>query len=733
MPSHQEDTGDDQQHHRSSVIRPPNSAGAVSSTTIPSVSVTPPLPSTPVRPTHLGLIGRANSDTVITMGETTQPGNDEYHHHHNHQLQQQQQQQQHQYPHRSSRLRNQTVVNATAHIDHPMDMTATTAANTTTPSPPSGEHTAVAMNKSNEVASGLMDGRGHGDEALTMVNAFSSRSPYSQMHGSVLGNLLELQRLRHRHVRNHRARTDRHQGGVNATTLNALLLQAVSSAPTSRRTSIDDMHGMMMGQQQQPLAPPPSFGSSAVPQPWKYQEPAAYSMPPRSQSPISALGGGMAMGQQSAGMGPDFVPLPDQLQIAGEIAQILLKQDYLMMLCEAMLRFGAPSHRLDHQMDRAASKLGLDAAFFTQPGVVLIRFGDPVTRTSETHILRCSNGYNLAKLADSVHVSRALDQGKISLDEAVDKLDDLLHMPDRWPWWAELSAYFISSFAGVPLAFGGDWIDAAVSGVLGLIVGVMTLMARRLRAYSDLFEVSASVVVSFIAAALHKYVCFWSVALSAVIIILPGLMLTTSVMELASRNITSGAIRLFYALTIAILIGYGVLLGVELWRIFEEFNVPSSATCNPVSPWWFFLLMPALAVSFNIHLQAAPRQWPIMTLTLVCGFTTFYFISLHVRSLIAAPAIASFVIGMVGNIYAACTGEPAAVPVLPAILLLVPGSLGVRGTLAFLQQSQGDGLLFAINMIMTSLGITVGLFAAALVSLSLLPATRRRRTDLMAL
>jgi uncharacterized membrane protein YjjP (DUF1212 family) len=96
-----------------------------------------------------------------------------------------------------------------------------------------------------------------------------------------------------------------------------------------------------------------------------------------------------------------------------------------------MLRFGAPSHQLDHQMERAASKLKLGAAFFTQPGVVFIRFGDPVTRTSETHILRCSNGYNLAKLADSMHVSRAVDQGKLSLDEAVDKLNDLLHMPNR--------------------------------------------------------------------------------------------------------------------------------------------------------------------------------------------------------------------------------------------------------------------------------------------------------------
>ncbi|RKP33165.1 hypothetical protein BJ085DRAFT_27750 [Dimargaris cristalligena] len=222
-------------------------------------------------------------------------------------------------------------------------------------------------------------------------------------------------------------------------------------------------------------------------------------------------------------------------------------------------------------------------------------------------------------------------------------------------------------------------------------------------------------------------------ALAAVIMVLPGLMLTTSVMELASRCISSGAIRLFYALTIAILMGYGLLLGVELWHIFDDFQVSSKASCASISSWWYFLLMPAIAVSFNIQLQAAPRQWPVMTLTLACGFTTFYFITLYVHSVIAAPAISSFVIGMVGNIYAALTGEPAVVPVLPAILLLVPGSLGVRGTLAFLQQSQNDGLLFAINMIMTSLGITVGLFAAAIVSLSLLPATRRRRTDLMAL
>ncbi|RKP10189.1 hypothetical protein THASP1DRAFT_13167 [Thamnocephalis sphaerospora] len=426
------------------------------------------------------------------------------------------------------------------------------------------------------------------------------------------------------------------------------------------------------------------------------------------------------------------VSLPDQLRIAGEIAQILLKQDYLMMLCEAMLRFGAPAHRIDHQMNRAAAKLGMDGAFFTQPGVVLIRFGDSVTRTSETHILRVSNGYNMDKLGQAVRLSREVETGTQSLDEAVDELDLLLHQPDRYSWWMELIAFFVSSFAAAPLAFGGSWIDAAVAGALGTLVGVMSLMARRLRAYSDLFEVSSSVVVALIAAVLHRHVCFWAVALSAVIIPLPGLTLTLAVMELASRNIVSGAVRLFYALMIALLIGYGLMLGVDIWHIFEDFNASLEFSCASISPWWYFLLLPVLAISFNVHLQAAPRQWPIVMLTLVCGYACSYFVGLYVKTSLAAPALGALVIGLVGNVYAAWTGEPAVVPVLPAILLLVPGSLGVRGTLAFLQQSQGDGLTFAVNMILIALGITVGLFAAALISLPLLPPSQRRRTALLA-
>jgi uncharacterized membrane protein YjjP (DUF1212 family) len=313
-----------------------------------------------------------------------------------------------------------------------------------------------------EVAA-LKGRRGHGDEALNMIRTFTSYGPHltGEGHGSVLAHLLELQRLRHRHVRQ-RARQERAQGGVNPVTLNTLLLQTIASGSvaTSRRASFEE------------LQPPTGLRK------WNEQTDSVSSVYTRAS--ISGY----------VSPTPDSIPLPEQLRIASEIAQVLLKQDYLMMLCEAMVNFGAPSHRITHQMGRAAKKLDLDAVFFTQPGVVIIRFGDPVTRTSETHILRVNNGYNMDKLSRAVRISRNVERGEKTLDDAVDELDELLQEPNRFKWWTELFAFFLSSFAASPLIYNGSWIDAAVAGCVGIVVGSMSILARYRRAYSDLFEVS---------------------------------------------------------------------------------------------------------------------------------------------------------------------------------------------------------------------------------------------------
>ena len=57
------------------------------------------------------------------------------------------------------------------------------------------------------------------------------------------------------------------------------------------------------------------------------------------------------------------------------------------------------------------------------------------------------------------------------------------------------------------------------------------------------------------------------------------------------------------------------------------------------------------------------------------------------------------------------------VPILGAILLIVPGGMGVRSSLLLLDQSgnASQGTAFALQMIVVALGIAVGLFASTLV------------------
>jgi len=77
-------------------------------------------------------------------------------------------------------------------------------------------------------------------------------------------------------------------------------------------------------------------------------------------------------------------------------------------------------------------------------------------------------------------------------------------------------------------------------------------------------------------------------------------------------------------------------------------------------------------------------------------------------------ALAAFCVGVTGGLYGTFSKHPSTVCVLTGILLLVPGSLGVRGFSAFIQNDVLSGIGITFQMIYTGLSITVGLFLANL-------------------
>lgn len=95
-----------------------------------------------------------------------------------------------------------------------------------------------------------------------------------------------------------------------------------------------------------------------------------------------------------------------------------------------------------------------------------------------------------------------------------------------------------------------------------------------------------------------------------------------------------------------------------------------------------------------------------MTLVTAVGFTVSYFMTSGSQ---VTPAVAAFAVGIAGQAYGRITGKLSYVPLLSGVLLLVPGSVGVRGVLAIIGSDPGQGFQFALRMVNISVSITVSI------------------------
>ncbi|KAJ1726220.1 pheromone-regulated protein prm10 [Coemansia biformis] len=431
----------------------------------------------------------------------------------------------------------------------------------------------------------------------------------------------------------------------------------------------------------------------------------------------------------------------EKQKILAQLADIFNRQNFLLVASRALMAFGAPLHRLEANLIAVALNLDVQASFAALPGIILITFGDEDTRTSETYVVRSVSGYDMYRLGRTNRTIRRVLKGRITVGQGVKNIERVLATPPLYSWWILLIDYVVVSFCICPLFWNGSWRDAGVSAMLGLLIGVLQLMAGRFHNYANLFEVSSAFLVSFVAALMQGYVCFATVSFSGIAMLLPGLALTTSIIEMASRNMISGTVRLVFALCRCFMLGYGISVGSTLGtRVLGyassvnliEGQIGSDASvglCLPgPSKFWWFLFLPMVSLGFNVSISAHWRQWPFMLIAGCLAYTVSYFASLSEALRPLAPAIAAFAMGLFANILASFYNHRSAVePILGGVQLLVPGSLGLKTVLAFITSSDTGSGSFLYNMFATSLSIAVGLFLSGMV---IFP-NRKKRVGLM--
>ncbi|KAI6781331.1 DUF1212 domain membrane protein Prm10 [Emericellopsis cladophorae] len=431
----------------------------------------------------------------------------------------------------------------------------------------------------------------------------------------------------------------------------------------------------------------------------------------------------------------------EEARITVHIAETLFRQDYIVKMCRALMLYGAPTHRLEEMLSMTARVLEIDSQFLYLPGCMIISFDDRSTHTTEVRIVRSAQGIDLGKLKDIHLVYKEVMHDLIGVEEGAERLDAIIKQADKFHVWFRVLVHGLTAVSAAPFSFKARLIDLPLIFCFGCLVGFLQLIvSAKNNLYSNVFEVSAVVVVSFMARAFGSIqggnlFCFSALAQGGIVMLLPGYMVLCSSLEIQSRAIVPGSIRIVYAIIYSLLLGFGITVGASIWGLFDP-NATSDTVCHdPMDPYLAFIFVPAFILCVSILYQAKWKQMPVMLVIAFAGYIVNFFSS---RKFAAAPAIANtlgaLAVGLLANLWSRVRHGVAAATLIPAIFTQVPGGLAASGGLVSgistanmltgsnstspqAGQDYNNTAVFnvAASMIQIAIGIAVGLFLSALI------------------
>ncbi|PPQ97452.1 hypothetical protein CVT26_002800 [Gymnopilus dilepis] len=421
--------------------------------------------------------------------------------------------------------------------------------------------------------------------------------------------------------------------------------------------------------------------------------------------------------------------------ITRHVAQIIFREEFIMKLTRAMMMFGGPPHRLQSQIMSAARVLDIQLSALYLPDVVLLSFDDSGTGTSHIKLIRQGSALNIEKLTDAFCLYWKVIHDKLSVCDASVALDVLMKKRPCYNAWQQVFIGGMCSSAICTVSFSGSFVDALVSFPLGALLIVMQTISFRNVLFTYVFEVVVTLCFSFIAAALaatHK-LCYSAVTSSSVVLILPGFLVLTGALELMSRNIVPGSVRLLYSVVYALFLGFGFSIGAQLYELFTSSQVYGAEdyTCslshNPHGPWyqrtpstwWAFLTVPMFSFFLSMRNQCPWWRKEMILLVLISsvGWVTNYWTARRFggQSDIIA-GVGSFTVGLISNLYARIFSGNAFVVMITGILFQLPSGLGSGGLLSYATQeahgaaeSYVAGFRTASKLVSVGIGMTIGL------------------------
>jgi uncharacterized membrane protein YjjP (DUF1212 family) len=352
---------------------------------------------------------------------------------------------------------------------------------------------------------------------------------------------------------------------------------------------------------------------------------------------------------------PDHFDRGDVAAMLREIGIALVEVSYPVQLVEERL------------LEIAARYTTAEVEVGVLPTMLFVQVGD-------THEMKgsaqASGQLDMAARVDEI--TRLARAGAIARREAVGAVRAARSQPARFGAVATTFGYALTT-AGFGMVIEPTWKALLAHLFLGLVVGLIILLARPYPNLTPILPTLSAVVVTLLATWFVADVAddgLLRIISPALVAILPGMALVIGSIELAAGRIVSGASRTVYALAQLGLMVYGVVLGV---RIAGE--VPPQAPSPPMGPWSLYASIVVIAVGLYFYLSA-PRG-SLLWLMLIVAVAM---LAQTAAGFVMNTAHSGFIGAMVAIPFAVLVARakgapPGSVLALAAFWSLVPGQL----------------------------------------------------------
>jgi uncharacterized membrane protein YjjP (DUF1212 family) len=355
--------------------------------------------------------------------------------------------------------------------------------------------------------------------------------------------------------------------------------------------------------------------------------------------------------------------------------------DFALHLAESMFRYGAGALEVETSIIAITAALGLKniEVDITNQSVAINYAPKDQTPISLLRVVRSWTN-NYAGLAKVHQLVTDIVSGGVGREEAVRRLDEIIHSAKPFPRWMVTVAFAVFSAVFVGVLGGGPG-ASAVAFVSNLVV---SLLARRLARWRmpDFFITAAcSFLVTILALLLWRFGSPAGIQIAPAIVVVGGILLLLPTGRLLSSvqdaingfPVTAAGRFLSTMLTFGALVaGIAVALVVGDLTGMEQIDV--TKTYPPAYDFWVVVILIAIAVvAIGITEQTT---WPLLLPTAAVGVVGYLVLiggdalGLGARF---APALAAVVIGLLARVVALRMGAPQLVVAVPAALILLPG------------------------------------------------------------